>query len=149
MPRTFKVYLAGPISGLAYDVAQDWRAYFSSMMPEGIVCYSPLRGKAFLRSHGVIHAKPIRGHLLATDRGIMTRDHHDVRTCDVLMVNLQDAPKASLGTAMEIAWAHAYGIPVVAILDEQHDHPMIREAVGYRVSTLTEAAGVIEALLLP
>lgn len=144
----FKVYLAGPISGLTYDEAQDWRHAFAATMPLSIECYSPLRVKHFLREHGVLE-QSYPHHPLSTDRGIMTRDHNDVRTADALVVNLQDAPKASIGTIMEIAWAYAYGVPVIAILDEQHDHPMIREAVGFRVSSLDEAAGIIEALLLP
>lgn len=143
-----KVYLAGPISGLTFDEAQDWRHAFAAAMPLAIECYSPLRVKQFLRAHGVLE-QSYPHHPLSTDRGIMTRDHNDVRTADALVANLAGAPRVSIGTVMEIAWAHAYSVPVIAILDTQHDHPMIREAVGFRVRTLDEAAAVVEALLLP
>jgi nucleoside 2-deoxyribosyltransferase len=149
--KTFKVYLAGPISGLTYDQGQDWRADFAAMMPERIECYSPLRAKAYLRDKGVIE-QSYEDTALSCDRGINTRDHNDCATSDVIVAYLIGATRVSVGTVMEIAWAHAYRKPLVVIMEPKgnvHDHPMTREAFGFRVQTFDEAAHIVQRILLP
>jgi len=47
-----KIYLAGPISGLTFEGAQDWRNYFTSKISPEIDCFSPLRGKDYLKIRG-------------------------------------------------------------------------------------------------
>ena len=146
----FKVYLAGPITGLTFDEGQDWRAYVRDILaPVGIDAYSPLRQKHFLRAHGVLqgsYANP-----MATDKGIMTRDHFDVKTADLIFVNLLGAKSVSAGTVMELGWAYAYSKPVVCAIEPEgnvHEHPMVREALGYRLPTLDAAIAVVQAILL-
>lgn len=148
----FKVYLAGPITGLAFDDAQDWRADMRQMLePVGIDCYSPLRQKHFLRSAGVLEGA-YNHNPMSTDRGIMTRDHFDCQTSDLIFCNLLDAKRVTIGSVMEIAWAYAYRKPLVVAMEAEgnvHEHPMVREAIGYRVPSLEHAAAVIQAILLP
>lgn len=149
--RRFKVYLAGPITGLVFDVAQDWRDYVrETLEPVGIDAYSPLRQKHFLRSAGVLDGS--YENPLATDRGIMTRDFNDCKTADVIFANLLDAKVVSTGTVMEIGWAHSLQIPLIAVMEEHgnpHEHPMVREAIRYRVTTLEHAMAITQAILLP
>ena len=146
-----KVYLAGPIAGLTYDEGQDWRAYAQAALEtHGILGYSPLRQKDFLRSHGVIGTAKW-DNPMATDRGIMTRDHNDVKTSGALLINLLGAQKVSAGTAMEMAWAWAYKIPVVVAIEDTgncHEHPMMRETFDYRVPDLDAAISIVAAILL-
>jgi nucleoside 2-deoxyribosyltransferase len=147
----FKVYLAGPISGLTYDEGQDWRQEFTQLMPEQIQCYSPLRAKDYLREHGILE-QSYSMHTLSSDRGINTRDHFDCSTSDLIIANLLGATRISIGTVMEIAWAFAYRKPLVVIMEPEgnvHDHPMTREAFGFRVSSLDEAAIIVPRILLP
>ncbi len=62
------------------------------------------------------------------------------------------AQKVSIGTVMEIAWAKAFQIPVIVIMEKEgnlHDHPMIRDCIGFRVETLLEAIWLTKVLLLP
>jgi nucleoside 2-deoxyribosyltransferase len=149
--KTFKVYLAGPISGLTYDEGQDWRADFTARMPKRIECYSPLRAKAYLRDKGVIE-QSYEDMALSCDRGINTRDHNDCKTSDVIVAYLSGATRVSVGTVGEMAWAFAYRIPLVVIMEPKgnpHDHPMTREWFGFRVTTFDEAAHIIETVLLP
>ena len=50
---------------------------------------------------------------------------------------------------MEIAWAWDNGVHVVCVIEESgnpHDHAMIREAIGFRVTTVEEAVNIIQAL---
>lgn len=147
-----KVYLAGPISGLDYDEAQDWRLRASLLLATtGITAYSPLRAKTFLRGKGVLE-QSYTENPLSTDRGIMTRDHWDCRTADLILVNLLGADRVSIGTVMEIAWGFAYRVPVVAAMDPAgnlHEHPMIREAISYRLDGIDSAIQTVISILTP
>jgi nucleoside 2-deoxyribosyltransferase len=146
----YKVYLAGPIAGLTFDDAQDWRADVTEMLAPQIECYSPLRNKQFLRDHGVISTGQYTSPM-ATDRGIMTRDHWDCQTSDAIFCNLLGTTKVTIGTVMEIAWAFSYRKPLVVVMERNnnlHDHPMIREAIGYRTDSMNEAIAITRAVLL-
>ncbi|HVJ31683.1 MAG TPA: nucleoside 2-deoxyribosyltransferase [Terriglobia bacterium] len=150
-----QVYLAGPITGLTYAGSTDWRKYAKDTLEEaGIKGLSPMRGKEYLASL----AGPISGtgeeysHLgpLSLPRGVMTRDRFDATRCDVLLVNLLGAKAPSTGTIMEIAWADYCRIPIVCAMEQTgnpHEHMMINEALGYRVSTLDEALHIVKAIL--
>ncbi len=148
MPR---VYLAGPISGLTYDEAQDWRKIAVTYLKSNrIQAFSPLRRKEFLRAEGVLTGS-YETHPLSTSRGVMTRDHDDCMKADLILVNLLEATRVSVGTVMEIAWAYSYRVPVVAMMEtgNVHEHPMISEAIGYRVDNLSDALDLVTAILLP
>lgn len=147
----FKVYLAGPISGLSYDEGQDWREYAQeALASHGIAGYSPLRQKEFLRREGVLTGS--YGHPMATDRGIMRRDFNDCKTSDVIFVNLLGAKTVSQGTIMEMGWAYAFQIPLVVAVEDAnnlHEHPMNRSTWDYRVPDLDQALSIVAAILLP
>jgi len=150
--NAFKVYLAGPIAGLTFDEGQGWRTRAAADLGrDGIHCYSPLRGKkGYLAEAGVLgngaYPSP-----LATDAAVMGRDFFDCRRADCLLVHLAGARTASLGTAMELAWAFQWHKPVIATWDDggAHDHPMVRQAVTHRAQTLEEAVALVRAVLLP
>jgi nucleoside 2-deoxyribosyltransferase len=147
-----KVYLAGPIKGLTYDQGQDWRAVIASQLQEkGILGYSPLRSKAFLRAVGVID-RAYEINPLSTSRGIMTRDRYDVMSSDAVLFYLLGATTISVGTCIEFGWADAFRKPIVLVMEPSgnlHDHPMVREAAGFIVPTLDEAVRVLDCILNP
>jgi len=150
------VYLAGPISGLSYKGATDWRQFAElELRDAGIKGLSPMRAKEYLKDvtsdvgfsstcHEYGHLSPLSG-----PRGIMTRDRFDATRCDVLLVNLAGAEKVSVGTVMEIAWADLCRTPIVCVMepDNVHEHAMVTEAIGFRVSTLEEGLHVVKAIL--
>lgn len=146
-----RVYLAGPISGLDYNDANNWREYVKQRLPSNVNGLNPMRGKSFLSKYGILQPDCDRydHHVLASNRGIMTRDRWDATRCDALLVNFLGAKQVSIGTCMEIAWADLYRIPIVVIMEEEgnpHEHAMIKEAIGYRVSSIDEALQVIGAM---
>lgn len=150
------VYLAGPITGLTYCGAADWReAIRADLQAAGIKAFSPMRAKQYLASL----AGPISGtgeeyaHLgaLSLPRGVMTRDRFDATRCDVLLVNLLGAKQVSIGSVMEIAMADIVRTPIVCVIEEKgnvHEHMMLNEAIGFRVSSLSEAVHIVKAILL-
>lgn len=146
------VYLAGPITGLEYDNAEDWRGLVALELQEaGIDAFSPLRAKEFLRSLGPLEDQYHNLHPLSSSRGIMTRDRFDCTTRDLVFVNLLGSRRVSIGTVMEIAWADLLRKPIVCVMEEDnvHRHGMVTEAVGFEVRTLAEAVAITKAILLP
>jgi nucleoside 2-deoxyribosyltransferase len=146
---TYLAYLAGPITGLSYGECTDWREWMHNNLPDNIIGLSPLRAKDYLKGEKTI-AMEYASHVLSCERGISTRDYNDVKRCDVLVVNFLGAKTVSIGTCMEIAWAKAMQKPIVAIIEKEgniHDHPMIRDSIGFRVETLEQASWVTQAIL--
>lgn len=144
----YKIYLAGGISGLSYDESVAWREYAKSRFLPNIIGLSPMRGKSYLAQE-----KSIGDHysdtLLSTARAITTRDHFDTKRADLLLINLLNAPKVSIGTMIEIGWASAYRVPIIVVMDEGcvHDHAMVRECASFIVKTLDEGIHIVNAIL--
>jgi nucleoside 2-deoxyribosyltransferase len=148
------VYLAGPIAGLTYDGAQDWRnEAYDALRRRDIKAFSPLRGKEYLRVMGELDAQAYNSNPLSSARGIMCRDFHDCTTCDVLLVNLLGSKKVSIGSCMEMAWAYQKRTPVVCVIEDDgsncHEHAMIGQAIDYRADTLEQGIALVVAILNP
>lgn len=152
------VYLAGPITGLTYDSASDWRSdAIHEFKLVGIAAFSPLRAKNYLRAFGELDSagtpegKYIGVNPLSDPKGIMGRDRFDVRTRDMVLVNFLGAERVSVGSCIEIGWADAWRKPVVAVMEEDnvHRHAMVNEACNFIVPTLEEAIEIVKVVLLP
>lgn len=154
------IYLAGPIAGLSFNDAVEWRQTAASELFQGaswgqgaVKTLSPLRAKDYLAKVEHLSNEDIPKYaamsVLSSPRGIMSRDHNDATTCDVMLVYLLGAKKISVGTVMEIAWAYQKRIPVVCVMEagNVHEHPMVTEAIDFRVDTLEEAIKVVKAIL--
>jgi len=126
-----KVYLAGAISGLNIGNATGWREEAKRILGDvGITGYSPMRGKAFVSNVATMSEedrKQYDSNTIHSITGINVRDYNDVKTSDAILVNLLNAPKVSIGTVMEIAWARAFQIPVVIVMEKEniHNHGML------------------------
>ena len=147
-----QIYLAGGISGYTYDEAQAWRDEVKfAFEGTGIVCMSPLRGKEFLRSEGIIN-QSYEYNVLASQKGILHRDHNDCVNSDLIFVNFLKATSSSIGTAQELAWGFDHHKLIVAVMekDAKHNiHPMMLECITYRVETLEHGIFVAKTVLLP
>ena len=79
-----KVYLAGPIRGLSYDDAVDWRDYVMDQLLPQITAYSPMRGKELLcNSTKLSNENLFTDNPVFTAKGIVRRDFYDIRSCDL------------------------------------------------------------------
>lgn len=146
-----KIYLAGPISGLTYDGAQDWREHFRKSIDKRIDCYSPLRGKEFLRNEGELEGS-YQYHPLSTDQAITGRDRNDCTRADLVVFNLLGAQRITIGTMIELGWADAFRVPAILVIEDSgnpHEHPMVRQTAQFRVNNLDDARKLAEAILLP
>lgn len=152
------VYLAGPITGLTYDGAQDWREDVAIELDcAGIVAYSPLRAKKHLRVLGELDNAGTKDSAylgmnpLSEPQGITTRDRFDCTGRDMVLVNFLGADRVSIGTCIELGWADAARVPVVVAMEEDnvHRHAMVNQIAGFIVPTLEQAVDVVKAVLLP
>lgn len=145
------IYLAGPITGCSFEGCTDWRNdVINRLKPFGIKGLSPMRAKDYLAKEKNITGS-YEDKVMSCARGIMTRDRFDSRRCDVILVNFLGAKKVSIGTVMEVAWTDLIRTPIICVMEKEgnpHDHPMITEAVGFRVETLDEAVDVALKILI-
>lgn len=146
-----KIYLAGPISGLTYDGAQDWRDEFTAKISPEVGCFSPLRGKEYLKMRGPLEGSYAE-YPLSTDTGITTRDRYDCMGADLVVFNLLGAKQISIGTVIELGWADAARNPAILIMEKEgnpHEHPMVRQTTHFRVDNMNDAIAIAEIILLP
>lgn len=145
----YRVYLSGYMTGYNFDSVGCWREEFESYIPREapIVIVSPLRGeRRFLGDFAEIPATMSADR----DKTVLARDHWDTINSHVVVCNLKEAKRVSIGAVMEWAWAFDHNIPVIAIMDAEgcyHDHPMIRAARMFRVDTVEQAADQLLTLL--
>ena len=146
----FSVFLAGPITGLSYNAASDWREQVRKQLPEGIVGLSALRGKPHLKDKSRIRTT-YEEYPLTTAKGIMIRDFNDVARCDIVFVNFLGAKEISKGTLLEIGWAYAMRKPIILAIEDEgnpHDNFMVRESAGFIVNDIEKAIKLIGDVIL-
>lgn len=159
---TKKVYLAGPIAGLNHgDATYSWRLQVFNAMHKAhicdnsliteIACYSPMRGKTFLADKGVLgtlgYDNPI-----SRVQAILGRDRDDVRTSDLVFMNLIGAKAVSMGTTVELGWADAYRVPVILCMEDTgnpHEHIFFQGLHMYRCNSVEQGIALAKAFLLP
>jgi nucleoside 2-deoxyribosyltransferase len=93
-----KLYLCGPINGRSDDDCRSWREQVKTLWPD---CLDPMR-------------RDYRGRELEPGIAaeIVAGDLEDINASDALIVYFD---KPSVGTSMEVFYAHQQGKPVVVI----------------------------------
>lgn len=94
------LYLAGPINGRSDAECIDWRQEAARLWPGKVL--DPMR-------------RDYRGKEAMNVREIVEGDKEDIRKSDAMVV-MYDKP--SVGTSMEVFFAHQLGIPVVVVADD-------------------------------
>ena len=147
------VYLSGPIGGLTYKDATNWREYVSNCLPSKVHSLTPMRGKeGWGNPQQPMTERP--GIVNCDSRSITMRDRWDVQRCDAMLVHIPPAnwTRFSTGTTVEIGWADAFRVPIVlacergAAFTHWFDHPIIKGCVGWHVETLDEAIVVLSVM---
>ena len=147
------VYLAGPITGLSYEGATDWREYAKKKLAEyGIVGVSPMRAKGFLKALPTMPSGEQKDlHGIGQPRGFVARDRLDVSRCDAVLMNLLGAERVSVGTMVEVGWADAFRKPVVLVMEPEgnvHEHGFTRQLTAYHNESLDTAIETVAAILV-
>lgn len=138
------VYLAGPITGCNAGEANDWRYHaINRLEPEGIAGISPLRCEPL---HGERYQYTHPDPRFGTAKAIASKNFLDVQMCDMTLCNL---PHLSLGTLLELGWAHALRKPTILVSNDPHftEHPVIIASSSWIVPTLDEAIDICIGIL--
>jgi hypothetical protein len=144
--------LSGPISGLDFQTCTDWREYASRAFPSFIEGVSPLRAQRHLEHVIRMDSKEAAytANPTTTGRAILSRDKFDTLEADLVLCNLLGAKTVSIGTVMELAWAHLKGIPIIVSIEpgfHVHTHGMLDEVYDVIYHSLDEAIeGVVHYL---
>lgn len=135
-----QIYLACPISGLAFDEVEAKYAekvkrlekYYDVVIP--IVANGCLRGEGSLKAYGFTHP-------VVSDHAIVERDRWMVVTSELMLADLTHADRVSIGTMMELAWAHDHGLHTVTVMEPGniHEHAFVFEASDVVFSNLEDA----------
>jgi nucleoside 2-deoxyribosyltransferase len=100
--KKLKVYLAGPIAGCSDGEANDWRDGLIQNYGSVVDFINPMD-------------RDYRGIEGDHTNEIVDLDKRDIQMSDVILAY---APKPTVGTSMEILYAHGYEIPSVVVIPE-------------------------------
>ncbi len=143
------IYLAGPIRGVTFRQASEWRERFRKECPEfeyldplTFNSFSDLDKPMFTFHHPTTVEREARGRT-----EVVLRDVWCVRQADIVFVNFLGSEIISIGTVFEIGAAHALGKLVVVAMDPEsiHRHPFI-EQISLIVGSIGEAVELIRKL---
>lgn len=143
-----RVYLAGPIKGLTFAEATQWRRDAATLLaPLGILTINPVEQD--LEVYQDIPLGCSAEGLMSTPRAIVAKDRHYVQQADAVLACFHGCRQISIGTCVEFGWADAYRKPIVTIMGEAnlHDHSFVRELSGWVVPSLDQAVTVLHQLL--
>lgn len=134
----YLIYLAGPITGLTWEQATQWRKYLTEKFKDAshdrrnYVCLSPLRGKEYLEKEDDIKDQYTQ-HKMSTQKVITRRDLHDVQRSDLIIVNFLNTSRISIGTILEIGAAAILNIPIILIMEEPTSSLLVNEDASKRL----------------
>lgn len=144
------VYLAGSIAGCDRGEANDWRKQTSAVLAvHGIRGLSPLRCEPLIgERYGTGSDDPRFG----TPRAIASKNFLDVQMCDITLCYIPkdlNVRRLSIGTIIELAWAHALRKPTILVSDYDLviSHPVVQANASWIVSTLDEGIEIILGVL--
>lgn len=142
------VYLAGPITGLTFEKASEWRddpLLVESLAKQGYVTLNPLRGKPHLsESRDPLPAR----YTDAQEMMEVTQDLGDIDKASAVLANLRDVTHVSVGTCWELGYAYAKQKPVVTVISHggPYDHLFVHRTSYKVVQSMFEAVAALEEL---
>lgn len=123
-----KVYLAGPMSGVALNRADNWRqTAIRYLHDQGNTWFNPVDSvKAYLATE----EKIVEGYSLIglRPRDTFVTDIYHLRDSNVVLANLKEWNDKSFGTAFEFGVAWSFGIPIVCVAGNKGANPFVSES---------------------
>jgi len=140
------IYLAGPMTGLTWEQATQWREKAALILTPSWRVVTPVKGQLQSAQSDVITASTMddtQEHLpLAhTATGITAQDEFYVRQSDWVLANFTGSTRVSQGTVWELGFAWGLGKQIISVIPkgDVHDHPFIRRRSHVFVQELDEA----------
>lgn len=147
MGISFRVYLAGAITGLTPEQAKTWRNYVKRQLP-GIQFFDPLRSEPEM---GGIYRQSNGDAKYGTTKAIFSKNFFDIMHCDIMLAYLpKELPNPSYGTIWEIGVAVGLRKQIILVSDDKTlvEHPDIKESCGWILDNLDDAIEVISSLVI-
>lgn len=148
------IYLCGAIMGKTYMEAVGWRKEAEARLCEYHEVLSPLRVEGYLSSESEVlkdayHISEEGLKSASTPHAIYTRDMTDIIRCDVVLANLLDESRISIGSIMEIAWASFLRKHVIVVMRKEgiYEHCFVRQAATVVFEDLNEAIKFVKLTL--
>ena len=148
--RRPSVYLAGSIAGCDRTEANNWRnGMIHDLAGNGIIGISPLRCEPLI---GERYAVGYDDPRFGTARAIASKNFMDVQMCDMTLCYMPrelNERRLSVGTLIELAWAHSLRKPTVLVSDYPFviEHPVVQANAGWIVPTLDDGIDIILGVL--
>lgn len=135
------IYCARPISGQSYEqVVGYYRDIVKKLRDVGYDVLYPMLGKSYLRNEIEFKTEGY-ANPLSTNHAIIERDRWMVKKADIVFLYLSDCgDRVSIGSVMELAWAHDSGKHTIVVMDKNniHRHAFVLEAADVIFETLAE-----------
>lgn len=157
-----RVYLGGPIDGLSYEEATEWRSYAKNRFAEyGVVGVDPMRGKEHLAElNKAIDNNDLPKHFTTNPTYLADRDILDITQSDMMLANfhvyvkhsttLVIGDKESNGTIWEMGLARGQHKPVIGVCSLEFSlrrHPLINRGVSLWIESLDVAIEACVSML--
>ena len=142
------VYLAGPVSGLSYKEATEWRKTWSEELePIGINCLDPMAGISE-EDFKAYEDDCYRGGLLS-EEAVTARDYLYLSRSRLIVMNTLQTPTISVGCAIETGWARALDIPMLWLERDPWDHAMLNVQKDFIATSHDYGINMVIDILLP
>lgn len=126
-----RIYLAHPISGRSFnDIMHYYAIHLKELKKVGFNVIYPFIGEGFMRNETRIKPHGYDTHPIITNHAIYKRDIWNVERCDILLVDLRDAKRVSIGCVIELQHANSISKHTIVIMEKHniHRHAMLLEA---------------------
>lgn len=143
------IYLAGPMTGLTWEEATEWRDMATLRLTPQWRVITPVRGQTKYNKAtmgDVITASTMTEEqpslpLAYTATGITAQDQFYIDQSDWLLVNFLNANRVSIGTVWEMGYAWGRNKMIISVIEPNsiHDHPFVRRRSHVFVPDLDEA----------
>lgn len=143
------IYLVRPISGCTFqEVTQGYKETANILLNHGYQVLHAMMGKEDLQQNDEVFKNHGYTHPVATDRAILGRDRWMVKKADIVFANFLGAKRVSIGSMMELAWAHDHGKHVVIAMEKDniHRHAFVTGCADILFETQEEALNYLSRL---
>jgi nucleoside 2-deoxyribosyltransferase len=147
------IYLAGPMTGLTFEQAHNWRAPWSDFVKmieiDGYVPLSPTRDESFASKDAIPEGETVFTPTFDNGDIHVQRDLQDINQSAVILMNMIGAQKVSIGSIAEMGYAYSLGKPIVLVMepeDNPHEHVFTTEMANYRTESLRAAVDVLHSI---
>ncbi len=151
MGEKFKIYLGKSITG---RTPQEVFSYYEKMKKElseiGLMVLHPLVGKGDFKNDSVFTAGDYKNKSpVSSNHAIKNRDQFMVKYCDIVLINLLDTTKVSIGCVAELAWANLLGKHTILCMERGniHEHAFVFECADIIFETLAEAKEYLQTFV--